>query len=118
MESTTPPRLRRGGVVDEIEMSDGLSVHCVDTTDVVAVDTAHTKDVLSADATDFMSAHTTLTFVQWMVLQDHGSSCRTMIHVREPDFQNYHKFVQNYLFPFVIQARNQVFRSHERCFDP
>ena len=43
-------------------MSDGLSVHCVDTTDVVAVDTAHTKDVLSADATDFMSAHTTLTF--------------------------------------------------------
>ena len=59
MESTTPPRLRRGGVVDEIEMSDGLSVHCVDTTDVVAVDTAHTKDVLSADATDFMSAHTT-----------------------------------------------------------
>ena len=59
MESTTPPRLRRGGVVDGIEMSDGLSVHCVDTTDVVAVDTAHTKDVLSADATDFMSAHTT-----------------------------------------------------------
>ena len=40
-------------------MSDGLSVHSVDTTDVVAVDTAHTKDVLSADATDFMSAHTT-----------------------------------------------------------
>ena len=59
MESPTPPRLRRRGVVDEIEMSDGLSVHCVDTTDVVAVDTAHTKDVLSADATDFMSAHTT-----------------------------------------------------------
>ena len=61
MESTTPTaRLRRAvGVVDEIEMSDGLSVHCVDTTDVVAVDTAHTKDVLSADATDFMSAHTT-----------------------------------------------------------
>ena len=59
MESTTPPRRSRGGVVDEIEMSDGLSVHCVDTTDVVAVDTAHTKDVLSADATDFMSAHTT-----------------------------------------------------------
>ena len=84
MESTTPPRLRRGGVVDEIEMSDGLSVHCVDTTDVVAVDTAHTKDVLSADATDFMSAHTTLTFVQWIILQNHGSSCRTMIHVREP----------------------------------
>ena len=50
------------GVVDSIEMSDGLSVHCVDTTDVVAVDTAHTKDVLSADATDFMSAHRTLTF--------------------------------------------------------
>ena len=61
MESTTPAaRLcRAAGVVDEIEMSDGLSVHCVDTTDVVAVDTAHTKDVLSADATDFMSAHTT-----------------------------------------------------------
>ena len=64
MASTTPPRLRRGLVVDEIEMSDGLSVHCVDTTDVVAVDTtnvlaAHTKDVLSADATDVMSAHTT-----------------------------------------------------------
>ena len=44
-----------------------MSVHCVDTTDVVAVDTtnvlaAHTKDVLSADATDVMSAHTTLTF--------------------------------------------------------
>ena len=59
MESTTPPRLRRGGVVDGIEMSDGLSVHCVDTTDVVAVDTtnvlaAHTKDVLSVDATDVM----------------------------------------------------------------
>ena len=59
MESTTPPRLRRGGVVDGIEMSDGFSVHCVDTTDVVAVDTAHTKNVLSADGTDFMSAHTT-----------------------------------------------------------
>ena len=64
MESTTPTaRLRRAvGVVDEIEMSDGLSVHCVDTTDVVAVDTAHTKDVLSADATDFMSAHTTQSY--------------------------------------------------------
>ena len=59
MESTTTPRRSHGGVVDGIEMSDGLSVHCVDTTDVVAVDTAHTKDVLSADATDFMSAHTT-----------------------------------------------------------
>ena len=59
ISSTTPPRRSRGGVVDAIEMSDGLSVHCVDTTDVVAVDTAHTKDVLSADATDFMSAHTT-----------------------------------------------------------
>ena len=83
MESTTPPRLRRGGVVDSIEMSDGLSVHCVDTTDVVAVDTAHTKDVLSADATDFMSAHTTLTFVQWIMLQKHGSWCRSMIHGAE-----------------------------------
>ena len=66
MESTTPKaRLRRAvGVVDEIEMSDGLSVHCVDTTDVVAVDTtnvlaADTADVLSADATDVMSAHNT-----------------------------------------------------------
>ena len=78
MESTTPPRLRRGGVVDGIEMSDGLSVHCVDTTDVVAVDTAHTKDVLSADATDFMSAHTTLTLLQWIMLQKHGSCCRSM----------------------------------------
>ena len=39
-----------------------MSVHCVDTTDVVAVDTAHTKDVLSADATDFMSAHTTQSY--------------------------------------------------------
>ena len=55
-------------------MSDGLSVHCVDTTDVVAVDTAHTKDVLSADATDFMSAHTTLTLLQWIMLQKHGPS--------------------------------------------
>ena len=43
-------------------MSDGLSAHCVDTTDVVAADTAHTEDVLSADATGFMSAHTTLSF--------------------------------------------------------
>ena len=62
-------RSRAVGVVDSIEMSDGLSVHCVDTTDVVAVDTAHTKDVLSADATDFMSAHTTLTLSQWIILQ-------------------------------------------------
>ena len=55
-------------------MSDGLSVHCVDTTDVVAVDTthvlaAHTKDVLSADATDVMSAtggaQVLLFFVFW-----------------------------------------------------
>ena len=65
MASTTPPRLRRGGAVDGIEMSDGLSVHCVDTTDVVAVDTtnvlaADTADVLSADATDVMSAHTNM----------------------------------------------------------
>ena len=71
-------------------MSDGLSVHCVDTTDVVAVDTAHTKDVLSADATDFMSAHTTLTFVQWInaaeawiMVQKHGSWCRSMNHGAE-----------------------------------
>ena len=58
----TARRSRAVGVVDSIEMSDGLSVHCVDTTDVVAVDTtnvlaAHTKDVLSADATDVLSAH-------------------------------------------------------------
>ena len=55
MESTTPTaRLRRAvGVVDEIEMTDGLSVHCVDTTDVVAVHAAHKKDVLSADAERF-----------------------------------------------------------------
>ena len=78
MESTTPPRLRRGGVVDGIEMSDGLSVHCVDTTDVVAVDTAHTKDVLSADATDFMSAHTTQSLPLY-----NGSCSRSMDDVPE-----------------------------------
>ena len=80
MESTTPPRLRRGGVVDEIEMSDGLSVHCVDTTDVVAVDTAHTKDVLSADATDFMSAHTTLTFPRKSKHSGPGTFCSEFCH--------------------------------------
>ncbi len=63
MESTTLARLRRAGVVHEIEMSDVLSVQCVVTTDVMAVDTTNvlavdTTDVLSADATDVMSAHT------------------------------------------------------------
>ena len=52
-------------------MSDGLSVHCVDTTDVVAVDTAHTKDVLSADATDFMSAY--------LCTMDHGAEAWVMV---------------------------------------
>ena len=65
-------------------MSDGLSVHCVDTTDVVAVDTtnvlaAHTKDVLSADATDVMSAHTT-----HVLPFQHGSWSRTMDHDPQP----------------------------------
>ena len=75
ISSTTPTarRSRAVGVVDSIEMSDGLSVHCVDTTDVVAVDTAHTKDVLSADATDFMSAHTTQSLPLY-----NGSWCRSM----------------------------------------
>ena len=79
-------KLHRGDAVDSIEMSDGLFVHCVDTTDVVAVHAAHKKDVLSADAERFhVRTHKTSLFYNgccsrsmddvpetWMMVQKHG----------------------------------------------
>ena len=58
----------------------------------------------------------------WIMLQKHDSWCRSMIHGAEAwvmcenqIFQTTIGFVQNVLFPFVLQARDHVFRSHKRC---